>query len=68
MAYDPDKVKITAIEATGSMNEYVAKYKIFGNPVIERVSAITQADAIEIVKKNCGMVGWIPTDLIVNEA
>jgi hypothetical protein len=67
MAYDPDKVKITSIEATGSMNDYIANYKIFGKPITERVTASTQADAVEIVKKNCGMVGWIPTDLVVNE-
>ena len=68
MAYDPDKVKITAIEATGSMNDYIAKYKIFGKLITERVTASTQANAAEIIKKNCGMVGWIPTELTVVDA
>ena len=47
---------------------YTATYLICGKPVSERVMAMTQQQAVNIVKYNCSLVGWNPSSLNVTEA
>jgi hypothetical protein len=48
-------------------NVYTIEYDIFGKLMTEKVLALTSNDAIDSVKRTCGMVGMIPMNIkIVN--
>ena len=51
--------------------EYIATYTVpsfSSREFTERVMAVSITDAENIIKRNCGMVGWIPTELKIVEA
>lgn len=48
--------------------QYTATYLICGKPITETVMAVSQQQALDIVKYNCSLVGWQPTSLQVTEA
>ena len=47
--------------------KYEATYLICGRPMTECVMAMTQQQAVDIVKYNCSLVGWQPNSLEVKE-
>ena len=45
------------------LGEYEVTYKVNGHQLTEKVSACTAAEAVEGIKRSCGMVGWYPIDI-----
>jgi hypothetical protein len=46
---------------------YCATYVINGQQLSEKVCALSQKDAADIVKRNCDMIGWQPFQLTIKE-
>ena len=46
---------------------YEATYLVCGRPMTERVTAMTQQQAVDIVKYTCSLVGWQPNSLEVRD-
>lgn len=47
------------------LGEYELSYNVLGRSYTEKMSAVSEKEAIETLKQQCGMVGWIPTDIKV---
>lgn len=47
------------------LGEYEISYKVNGIRLVEKYTAMTRDDAVENLKKSCGMVGWYPIEIEV---
>lgn len=47
------------------LGEYEISYTVNGSHLVEKVAASTKNEAIENLKKSCGMVGWYPIEIEV---
>ena len=47
------------------LGEFELSYNVLGRSFTEKISASSEKDAIEILKQQCGMVGWIPMNIEV---
>lgn len=45
------------------LGEYEISYKVNGTRLVEKVAASTKNEAIENLKKSCGIVGWYPVEI-----
>jgi hypothetical protein len=65
-AADYERIKIECKERQvpiKSSDIYTVTYNINGHLMSEKIFAKNTKDAEEIIKRNCGMVGWIPRDI-----
>lgn len=47
------------------LGEYEISYRVNGNHLVEKISATSKNEAIESLKRSCGMVGWYPIEIDV---
>lgn len=47
------------------LGEYEISYIVNGNHSTEKIMATSKNEAIEILKRSCGMVGWYPIEIEV---
>ena len=60
---DAEKRAAAARERGFHLGEYDITYTVNGTRYTETISAHCKAEAVETVKKNCGLVGWYPIDI-----
>ena len=47
------------------LGKFEVTYTIQGQKFTERISDYSEKDAVDTLKKQCGMVGWIPSEISV---
>lgn len=47
------------------LGKFKVTYTINGHRMSEVVSSYSSKDALDLVKQQCGMVGWLPIDMSV---
>jgi len=62
---DAEKRAKEAADRGFRIGEYSITYTVSGQTFTQKVSDYSQKDAIANLKKQCGMVGWIPYDISV---
>lgn len=45
------------------LGEYEISYSVNGTHLVEKITAASKSEAIESLKRSCGMVGWYPTGI-----
>lgn len=47
------------------LGEYEVSYNVNGTHLVEKITATSKNEAIESLKRSCGMVGWYPIEIEV---
>lgn len=68
LAHDRDECDARAQEARDRgyhLGEFEVTYTVQGQKFTQRVSDYSEKDAVENLKKQCGMIGWVPYDVSI---
>lgn len=47
------------------LGEFEVSYKANGTPYVQKAAARSSVEAVEYIKHQCSMVGWVPYDIDV---